>query len=40
MFLMHPRPVFHVIIICVGSLNKVLKGYTFKLGNDVQKVIV
>jgi len=35
-----PRPIFHVIITCVDTLNKALKGYTFKLGNDVQKVIV
>jgi hypothetical protein len=37
---MQPRPICHVIITCVDTLNKALKGYTFKLGNVVQKVIV
>lgn len=36
---MQPRPIFHVIITYVDTLNKPLKGYTFKLGNDVQKVV-
>jgi len=40
MFLIQPRSIFHVIITRMDTLNKALKGYTFKSDNDVQKIIV